>query len=228
MSIVCCLKRATDGQLDQLLATPRLIEPFLYGPDYDRPLERRRGCAERAFGCLLAPVVFFVGLLTVGSVRAAWAVAVGRESKPAKRGPRVTLPADWPEAKERDELDLDKTWEGIHYLLTGANQLGGDEPLCYLARGGEEIGEVDVGYGPARALKSNQVKAFTEALAGISEEEFRERFNAEEVAQAGIYPPRLGERGERDLDYLAEYFVQLKPFVAATAESGSGLGVWLC
>ncbi len=47
------------------------------------------------------------------------------------------------------EADLDKAWHGIHYLLTGTAWKG-EPPLCYLVRGGQTIGDVEVGYGPAR------------------------------------------------------------------------------
>jgi len=211
VSIVCFLQRAADQQLDQLLAKPVLIEPFLYGPDRDRH-----------------PVLAFVMLLMTRSPRVAWAMVLDKLGKPRPRRPRVELPPEWPEAKEEDELYLGQTWEGIHFMLTGANQAGGDEPLCYLTRGGQDIGEVDVGYGPARALKSGRVKAFAEALMGISQDEFRRRFSAKEIVQAGIYPPHLGEEGEHDPDCLAGYFAKLKPFVTATAKAGLGLVVWLC
>ena len=40
----------------------------------------------------------------------------------------------------RPNLDLDKAWEPLHFLLTGT-ALEGEEPACYLARGGEELAE---------------------------------------------------------------------------------------
>lgn len=51
-----------------------------------------------------------------------------------------------------DEIDLDKAWNGIHYLQTGA-ALEGDPPLNFILFGGVEIGFEDVGYGAARALR---------------------------------------------------------------------------
>jgi hypothetical protein len=37
-------------------------------------------------------------------------------------------------------LDLDKAWQPLHFLLTGT-AWEGDEPGCYLVRGGEELAE---------------------------------------------------------------------------------------
>ena len=59
------------------------------------------------------------------------------------------------EAGPGGELDLDKAWHGIHFLLTGS-AWEGEEPLCYLLAGGQEVGDEDVGYGPARVLRPRE------------------------------------------------------------------------
>src|SRR5262249_21658351 len=53
-------------------------------------------------------------------------------------------------------LEIDKSWNGIHYLLTGHAE-GGSGPLSMPVLGGTEFGE-DVGYGPARFLLAAQVQ----------------------------------------------------------------------
>src|SRR5581483_12444438 len=68
------------------------------------------------------------------------------------------------EACER--VGLEKTWHAIHFVLTGS-RLGGDQPLNFLIDEGTPVGEVDVGYGPARVLTSQQVRAIAAALRGI-------------------------------------------------------------
>lgn len=55
------------------------------------------------------------------------------------------------------QIDLDKSGHGIHYLLTGSDGEG-DPPLNLLVSGGKTIGDIEVGYGPARALTSQQVQ----------------------------------------------------------------------
>jgi hypothetical protein len=60
------------------------------------------------------------------------------------------------------ELDLDKSWHAIHYLLTGtAWEI--DDGAGAAILGGEEIGE-DGGYGPARLLGAEKVRAVAAAL----------------------------------------------------------------
>ena len=42
----------------------------------------------------------------------------------------------------RPNIDLDKAWEPLNFLLTGT-AFEGDEPACYLACGGEELADED-------------------------------------------------------------------------------------
>jgi hypothetical protein len=222
MSIVCCLKQASDEQLDRLIATPPLIEPFLRGPGRGRrPAPGQKSAAEKVFGCILWPVV---GLLSLLFIRRLPPLV---EDGPGRRK-TVELPDDWPEPHGTPEIDVDKAWEGIHFLLTGSDQTGGEEPLCYLASGGTEIGSVDVGSGPARRLTSDQTRQFAEALSGLPDEELHARWDPAEVLRRGLYPPFLGERPDDDLEYLLGHFATLKQFVQGAADGGMGLVVWLC
>ena len=132
------------------------------------------------------------------------------------------------EKGEATIFDLDKSWHGIHFLLTGSAQ-GGEEPLCYLIEGGHAVGDIDVGSGPARALKPDQVAAFDAALNKITEKEFRTRFNPEKMRQAEIYPSIWDRPAEEDdsLQYLVEYLSDLKTFVREAKEHKQGILVWL-
>src|SRR5262245_9012884 len=67
-------------------------------------------------------------------------------------------PADVPEDRV---LDIDKTWAAIHFLLTGETPYA-DEPRTPLGDavfGGNWLGDVDVGCGPARYLTPAEVRA---------------------------------------------------------------------
>src|SRR5687768_1443031 len=85
------------------------------------------------------------------------------------------------------DLDIEKSWHGIHFVLTGSDW-GGASPLNFLVSGGAEVGDEDVGYGPARAFTSGEVRAIHEALAQLSPEGFARRVNLEALLEAGIYP----------------------------------------
>jgi Domain of unknown function (DUF1877) len=130
--------------------------------------------------------------------------------------------------EEGPDIDLDRAWHGLHYLLAGsARETAG--PRGYIL-GGHNIGEVCVGYGPARALTSGEVAIFDDLLQCISSEELQKRFDAEALMRAEIYP-EIWDRaltGEEDvLGYLVEHFVQLKQFVAGAHRDGVGVITYL-
>ena len=131
--------------------------------------------------------------------------------------------------QERTSTDLDKAWHGIHWLLTGSAD-SGEEPYCYLMFGGEPVGDVDVGYGPARALTSQQVAAWSSALKEIPRDELAQRLDPKAMLEADIYP-NIWDRslsGEEDtLDYLLQAYGGLRDFVAAAQREQSGLLVYL-
>ena len=63
---------------------------------------------------------------------------------------------------EGQSIDLDKAWHGIHYLLAGT-EWEGTGPAAFLLAGGKEVGDVDVGYGPARALSAAELQQIGDA-----------------------------------------------------------------
>src|SRR5260370_14819194 len=78
------------------------------------------------------------------------------------------------DADESERVVLDKAWHAIHFVLTGS-RLGGDEPLNFLVTEGIPVGEVDVGFGPARVLTSLQVRQLAAALASLEPDQIARR-----------------------------------------------------
>src|SRR5688572_4637046 len=70
------------------------------------------------------------------------------------------------EDRRSDFVDVDKAWHCLHFLLTGT-AWEGDPPLNFIVAGGSEVGDEDVGYGPARGFSSPEVRAIADALDGI-------------------------------------------------------------
>ena len=69
---------------------------------------------------------------------------------------------------------LEKNWHGLHFLLTGSSsEVSG--PLGFLIAGGTAVGDVDCGYGPARAFRPPEVTTLAEALASFPEATLRQR-----------------------------------------------------
>lgn len=124
-----------------------------------------------------------------------------------------------------DELEIDKAWHGLHFLLTG-NASEGSLPLGFIVDGGEEVGD-DLGYGPARALRSEQVLEIDKALDPFTTDELRRRFDPNRMSELQIYPFGWSDDPDGELDYLLAFYAELRAFVHRTAERGHGLLVYL-
>jgi hypothetical protein len=62
------------------------------------------------------------------------------------------------------ECDLEGAWHGLHFLFTGT-AWEGDEPACYLVRGGDAVGDEDSDE-PPRLLRPELVRGFSRFWAG--------------------------------------------------------------
>ena len=113
------------------------------------------------------------------------------------------------------ELDVDKAWHAIHYLLTGtAWEIGEGAAAAIL--GGTEIGE-DGGYGPARLMSREMVRAIAAELDELDVEVLRARFDPAAIAAANIYP-NVWDRGIEEFDeYLGPHYANLRRFYLTAA-----------
>src|SRR5688572_31905294 len=132
---------------------------------------------------------------------------------------------------ERDShLDLDKAWQPLHFLLTGT-AWEGEEPGCYLVRGGEELVDDDeLGYSSVRALTPGQISRLDEFLKGLSHETLRQRFDRERMIALEIYSTRRDRDAGNAADevyHLLEAFDALRGFVAETAKRRDGAIAYL-
>ncbi len=113
-------------------------------------------------------------------------------------------------------IDLDKSWHGIHWLLTGATGEVG-AVLGQVIFGGEEFGE-DEGYGPPRSLEPTKVAEVSEALEAVSDDDLRGRFDAAAMSEAGVYPDIWDEPDVLE-DYLLPNVQILRDFYTFAAEN---------
>lgn len=121
---------------------------------------------------------------------------------------------------------VDKAWHGLHWLLTGT--VGeGEEPLCYLLIGGTDIGDIDVGYGPARALSPAEVKSWEQALAAITNEQLFLNYNPAEMEDAGVYPTFWTNDPAEGKEFLSVGLDTLRREIREASELGNGLVIWL-
>jgi hypothetical protein len=120
------------------------------------------------------------------------------------------------------ELDLDKSWHAIHYLLTGTAWDIGDDAAGAAILGGDEVGEDDEddGYGPARLLDPESVRAIADALDTLDPETLRARLDPTMMAAAEIYP-NVWTDGTVDFDnVIAPHFAELRRFYRSAATEG--------
>lgn len=108
-------------------------------------------------------------------------------------------------------LDLDKSWHGIHFLLT-KSAWGGEGPQAFLIHGGESIG---LNGTSAHVFFPQQVEEIDAALAGITTDEFRSRFDPHLMMKEEIYPEIWDRDPEDDdtLGWLVSSFEELKKFL---------------
>lgn len=196
-----CLVMCTlsDSNIDKVLADPPLIWKVVAPDDPEAYSNARQGSG---------------GLLTrfLGWKRPNRAVDASLDLSPG----------------EGESIDLDKAWHGIHYLLNGSASEG-EPPLNLLVGGGMQVGDLEVGYGPARAFTSQEVRAISHALGPIHEDMLRIRFDPGEMMRIKIYPEIWDRDPEEDdtFGYCAEYFAAMKAGVADAAAGSLGLVVYL-
>jgi hypothetical protein len=203
MSMLGNFRQISPALLTRIQAKPALIDRVLrYRPDGPPPESDRADFAARvdASAADLPDVVEAQ-------------ITVTRRPKPAKRVAASSIgPAD-----VGAELDIEKAWHGVHFLLCGsAGEVPG--PLGNAVLGGTQIGP-DLGYGPPRYLEPAEVMAIAAALAPLTEETLAARFDPAVFQQHEVYPGGWAADAERR-EWLCDAFSQLKAFYAASAEGG--------
>lgn len=124
---------------------------------------------------------------------------------------------------EGKEIDVDKSWHGMHYLLTRSGEAG-SPPLDFLLGGGRTVGDEDVGYGPAWVFTAAETRGIAAAVAAVSDEELRARYDPSAMDAADVYPSRIWVRdGDEALDYVMEYIAILRGTLAEAVEMNRGL-----
>lgn len=128
---------------------------------------------------------------------------------------------------ENIEEDLDKSWHGIHYCLNKTNY-DATPPLDFITSGGEQAGEIDVGYGQARFFRSTTVKDIHRLINNITAEEIRASYNPSEMHKLDIYPDFWERDEETSFEYISENFELLKTFISSCVKHNLGMAVYLC
>ncbi|MGB0870595.1 MAG: YfbM family protein [Flavobacteriales bacterium] len=114
-------------------------------------------------------------------------------------------------------IDIDKSWDGIIFLLTGQNVENASGEMLKIIFSGNLIDEEqDLGYGPAHYLNSNEVTELNFKLKQINMEELKAKFDANKMKQIGVYPD-IWDEGASAMEYLIDYFEDLRNFYSEAA-----------
>jgi hypothetical protein len=112
--------------------------------------------------------------------------------------------------------DIDKSWDGIIYLLTGSNSSDSSQPLSRIFFSGQLIDkQQDLGTGPAHYLEPREVAELHTAIGNIEPPMLKARFNAAHMKEVGVYPNVWDH--EDTADYLTEYFETVQEVFATAA-----------
>jgi hypothetical protein len=130
---------------------------------------------------------------------------------------------------EGRSLRLEKSWHGLHFLMTGTADEA-DAPLGFLLAGGEPVGDLDEADEtdiPARLLAPEDVERWSAALEEITAAEFDRRFDPKKLAAEHVYPGIWTESREDLLSEYRMYFESLQQFVRSAAERGEAILVMI-
>ncbi|MEZ6194790.1 MAG: YfbM family protein [Planctomycetota bacterium] len=131
---------------------------------------------------------------------------------------------------EGEVIDLDKSWDGLNFLLTASDGGSDTSPLGFLGSGGTPAGDIEVGYCPALLRRSGEVREIAAALARVDESTLRDHYDVETMLARDIYPTIWDDDPSEDgaLAYCLHHFATLKSFAQRTADQGLGFAHYIC
>ncbi len=172
-------------------------------------------------GLLLACTLF----LTMTCAQAAsmrWlAVALSPEQLTQISGKPAEAAKILNRSKGEAVFDLDRSWQGLHYLLNETawepRSVAGQAVL-----GGATIFP-DVGGGPALLITADRVKLIAAALARLSPSELSTHYDGAAMDQLKIYPQDWQKQGPAGREALLGSLLKLSDFYQRAAERGEAL-----
>jgi len=120
-------------------------------------------------------------------------------------------------------LDIDKSWQAIHFLLCG-EIAEGEPPWGFVVpmRQDNLLEDVDMDCG-AFALTPQQTREVYNAIKDINEEMLRRRYDFNLLVKNGIYPMFDDENPEGVFGYILEYFQDIREFYKEASQYNYGI-----
>ena len=133
---------------------------------------------------------------------------------------------DEDEEGDPNQVDIDKAWAGIIFLLTGESFEHSTHPLLKAFFSGQEIDqEQDLGYGPGQYLTPDQVKEMNGQISEITIDELSSKYDPKKLSEAEVYP-NVWEKDDM-LSYLTEYFETVQEVYAEAAAKDEAIITFL-
>jgi hypothetical protein len=135
----------------------------------------------------------------------------------------TTSPAVMGGVREQgDEIDLDKSWHIMHFLLTGSPE-GTGAPTSLLLDDWPTAGDVEIGWGPAWLIDPEGICRFKNALREVVDDDLCARFDTPRMQAEDIYLADAFEGDEAEgCNYVLEYLSILRTFVNEAARRDCG------
>ena len=128
--------------------------------------------------------------------------------------------------EDPDELRIDKSWHGLHFLLTGRLD-GGAPPISRAILGGKVVPDRRglMGFGPGHKLTPVEVREVSGVLAILNAADLVSRYDADEMRRNEAYA--MGVPPDEDREYLSVYYEKVRSFYAEAASKQSGMLIYL-
>lgn len=125
---------------------------------------------------------------------------------------------------------MDKAWEGVFFIITEqslAEAVEKEAPLLGILMGPLEIDpDQDMGYGPATYTTAEQTRVIYNAIKDLTKEELSASYDPNRMVEDGVYPD-IWQDDENALEYLLDYFDDLKDFYKKAADNGEAIVMFL-
>lgn len=120
-------------------------------------------------------------------------------------------------------VDIDKSWDGIIFLLTGQAIANADHPLLRVLFSGQIIDEdQDLGYGPAHYLTPEQVAELNSQISKITVADLKQKYDTKKMTELEVYPT-IWEEGDEAFDYLSEHFLTVQQVYSDATKNGEAI-----
>jgi len=129
---------------------------------------------------------------------------------------KPSVPPEIRAVEDSMRISLDKSWHGLHFLLTGT----ADEaplPAGLLLSGGTPLA------GASHLLDPSEVRQCHEYLSDLSDEELADSYSPERMDELDIYPGIWSRDGAEALDDLLASLEMLRTLLRDCVDEGHGL-----